>query len=257
MLCRTVMPALHRSIPARRGRALPGRPVLSVALLLCAVASSASAQVLTLNGSAAFVGNRLRLTPAVEAQAGSAWQTTKRSVQRGFSTSFQFQITNLGPEGNVDNFGNPGADGFAFVIQNSSVNALGGDGGGLGYDGIPNSLAVEFDTWGGGSDPNGNHVSVHTRGTAPNSQDESASLGIATNIPNLSNGSIHTGSVSYSAPTGGQGVLQVFVDGQRFLAIRVNLGTLLSLDNGRAWVGFTAATGGSYENHDILSWSFQ
>jgi hypothetical protein len=25
---------------------------------------------------------------------------------------------------------------------------------------------------------------------------------------------------------------------------------------GRAWVGFTASTGGGYENHDILNWSF-
>jgi hypothetical protein len=36
----------------------------------------------------------------------------------------------------------------------------------------------------------------------------------------------------------------------------VNLGTLLDLDHGRAWVGFTSATGGSREAHDILNWSF-
>ncbi len=51
-----------------------------------------------------------------------------------------------------------GADGFAFVIQNSGANVLGGTGGAMGYGsniyfdgptprGIENSLAVEFDMW--------------------------------------------------------------------------------------------------------------
>jgi hypothetical protein len=36
--------------------------------------------------------------------------------------------------------GNPrGADGMAFVVQNASLDALGGDGGGKGYAGIPSS----------------------------------------------------------------------------------------------------------------------
>jgi hypothetical protein len=41
------------------------------------------------------------------------------------------------------------------------------------------------------------------------------------------------------------------------LIVPMDLGAVLSLDHGHAWVGFTAATGGDYENHDILSWSFQ
>ena len=32
---------------------------------------------------------------------------------------------------------------------------------------------------------------------------------------------------------------------------------VLSLDGGRAFVGFTAATGDAFENHDILGWSFR
>ena len=37
----------------------------------------------------------------------------------------------------------------------------------------------------------------------------------------------------------------------------LNLNTELNLDSGRAWVGFTAATGGiGWQTHDILFWSF-
>jgi hypothetical protein len=36
----------------------------------------------------------------------------------------------------------------------------------------------------------------------------------------------------------------------------LQLDNLLSLDDGTAWVGFTAATGADYEAHDILNWSF-
>ena len=42
-----------------------------------------------------------------------------------------------------------GGDGFAFVLHRdpSGSAALGTNGRGLGYEGIENSLAVEFDTW--------------------------------------------------------------------------------------------------------------
>jgi hypothetical protein len=37
----------------------------------------------------------------------------------------------------------------------------------------------------------------------------------------------------------------------------MDLGQFLSLTSGRAFVGFTAGTGGAFENHDILTWSFR
>jgi hypothetical protein len=38
--------------------------------------------------------------------------------------------------------------------------------------------------------------------------------------------------------------------------ISVDLSTQLGLNNGTAWVGFTASTGGYTESSDILSWTF-
>jgi hypothetical protein len=96
---------------------------------------------LNLVGSASTtVDNRLRLTPAVSS-TGGAWYVADKSIVAGnFETTFQFQLGTA--TGGAD-----GSDGFAFVIQNSSPTELRAGGGGLGYDGMPNSVAIEFDTW--------------------------------------------------------------------------------------------------------------
>lgn len=66
-----------------------------------------------------------------------------------------------------------GADGFAFVIRGEDTATHGTGGGGIGYEGLNNSLAVEFDTWHNPqiepSMAGVSHVSVHTQGTGNNS----------------------------------------------------------------------------------------
>jgi hypothetical protein len=207
---------------------------------------------LQLNGSAAQSGNDLRLTPAVLSQHGSAWFSTQQSIQNGFTTTFQFMITNPGPASNPNpGDGSLGADGLTFTIQNSSLTALGGRGRGIGFgdafdygdSGIPNSYTIKFDTWWnqGAPDnaPNGNYISVQTRGLLPNSPFNAFSLGETTNIPNMKDGGIIMDGIMTPR-----------------LTISTNIGDIINLSNGQAWVGFTSGTGGAYENHDILNWSF-
>jgi hypothetical protein len=167
-------------------------------------------------------------------------------VEHGFETNFQFQIVDRDPIFS-------GADGFAFVIQNSpaGVTALGGTGGNLGYSGIPNSLAIEFDTYQNleFSDADANHVSVHSGGDLR----ELAALGRTSVIPTLDDDQIHTARVVYLP-----GTLSIYLDSNSAptLTVPVDLGSLLTLNQGQAFLGFTAATGGGYENHDILSWTY-
>ena len=55
------------------------------------------------------------------------------------------------------------------------------------------------------------------------------------------------------------GALSVFLDDLTNPALTIpnlDLSRLLLLDNGSAWVGFTAGTGAAWENHDILAWQF-
>jgi peptide-N4-(N-acetyl-beta-glucosaminyl)asparagine amidase len=200
-------------------------------------------------GDAQRLPFRERLTPAEASQHGAAWTNSICDVEGGFTVRFRFQI-------NQD-----GADGFTFAVQNADPRALGGTGGTLGYAGegcnslmgIPNSLVVEFDTWFNGpgecDDPNDNHISVHTRGTDPNDADERYSLGATTDIPFMSDDRIHLVKITYTP-----GVLSIYLDNPETAALTVDadLASLLQLTDGQAWLGFTAATGGAMEEHDIV-----
>lgn len=206
-------------------------------------ASFGPSPFLVLRGNALMTNSVLRLTEAKAYQAGAAWYAFPVHVQSGFQTVFRFKTDR------------DGSDGFAFVIQDASLASLGGNGGSLGYDGIPNSMAIEFDTYGNSAygDSNGNHISVQTRGVQPNSVHHQYSLNSSTNIPSISDNRPHTVKVAYVP-----GQLQVFLDDLQNarLTVAVDLNRLLYLTEGEAFVGFTAGTGAGYETHDILNWSF-
>ena len=223
---------------------------------------------LTLVGDAALTANRLRLTGAAENQVGGAWLSGRAAVQNGFTTTFQFQITDRGgykPDWEPGVF-NDGADGFTFTIQNAGQTALGLYASGIGYYGIPNSLSIEFDTWNNKPsycEPNGNHIAVQSLGAAGNQPEHCAdaggafpnpTLGIAIPAKDMSNGTIYDVTITYLP-----GALSIYFDdlSSPLLTVNVNLGSLLNLENGReAYIGFTSSTGGAFENHDILQWSY-
>lgn len=115
----------------------------------------ASATGLQFNGSAGLLGDLIELTPNTGNQAGSAFFESALTLDAdaSFQSAFSFELR--GDTG--------GADGLAFVIHNDSAGAaaIGARGGSLGYDGIDNSVAIEFDTFRNGTfDPVDNHVSI-------------------------------------------------------------------------------------------------
>jgi len=202
-------------------------------------------------GDAFQTGNRIRLTPSVVFNGGAAWYNTKVSVASGWETVFKFQIPGE-PKSSPS-----GADGIAFVIQNDSVSALGALGGYIGYEGITHSLAVEFDThWNQDfGDPDENHISVQTNGINANSANHAYSLGGTSAVPGVfEDGRIYTVQINYVPDT-----LTIFVNNLLTPVLTVpgvNLSDLGLSTGGKAWIGFTAATGERWENQDILSWSF-
>lgn len=50
-------------------------------------------------------------------------------------------------------------------------------------------------------------------------------------------------------------VLGVYVDGELVVSTKIDLPQKLETEDGLFWIGFTAATGGLSENHDVLSWN--
>lgn len=92
-------------------------------------------------------GDGLRITDSRPDQAGAAWFIHKQRMSIGWSLEFTFRLWDRSQPCDVCQ--PAGAEGFAFVIQNSAkgLQALGEGSSGLGYKGIENSVAIEFDTW--------------------------------------------------------------------------------------------------------------
>ncbi len=196
-------------------------------------------------------GTVLRLATAHSNDAGSAFTTAPLNVSAGFSTSFNFRITNPGGDSDSGTNGHAGADGLVFVVQRSGPTALGSSGEGLGYLGIAPSVGVEFDTWQNTNrgDPNSSHVGVDTGGSV-------TSLATANVVnPWLDNGAKWTAWVDYNGS-----VLEVRASQNGIRPATALLSQTINVANtiggNTAYVGFTASTGGAYENHDLLSWVF-
>jgi hypothetical protein len=214
-------------------------------------------QGFTLTGAAHLQAGAIVLSPAwVTAPAGAVWFDDKQDMTRSWTCTFVFSIDSIG--GQLDRDSVPGGDGIAFVIQNDYPRALGWSGGGIGYGGILNSLAVEFDTYAndeyGVDDPSSNHVSVQTRGRLSNSYRHTFSRGQSSDIPELSGVGPVAATVRYDAT---RGTLSVAFGCQSpVLYAAARLDSLLSLTNGRAWIGFAAASQSAYQNHRLHSVCF-
>lgn len=208
---------------------------------------------LTLSGNAAGNVNNgidanpvLRLVPAAFGQSGSAFSSTTINSAT-FSTFFQFRITN--PGGACDGI-ECGADGFTFTIQSIS-SSIGGGGGGLGYDGIGSSVAVEFDTWRNGNDPQGdsNHVGIDSNGST-------TSLITTAVLPRFDNGNLWSAWIDYDGTTLD---VRANMTGLRpaasLLSLAIDIPTITGTNN--AFVGFTAGTGAAFGNHDIVNWEYR
>ena len=239
---------------------------------------------LQLNGSAAVAPGQapnpsvLRITGANGNLVGSTWYATPVSLQAGFTTTFAFQFTGQGGSGGH-------ADGIAFVVQHSPTGTGYLDqnvGGSIGYGdddgddnpgtGIANSVAIEFDTFTNPWDPNNNHVAIQSCLDGNNSQHHGGkcvmgarsgmnpTLALNSTLSslniNINDGAAHTAIITYSPPCSGCQNLTVSLDGKQVAAATLDIASLGLNATDDAFVGFTASTGGGFENQDIVSWSF-
>lgn len=217
-------------------------------------------------GAAGIFDGRLRLTNNAGSQAGSAMFNIPTTLQRDFrfSTKFSFEASLPSGGGPVPGPGvnGPGADGLAFVITTgpNGPAVVGGVGGAMGIDGIPgNWVAVELDSWGGGSFDGGvaagqTHIGVDA--SNPNLI-ASASYGRA-DIPRFNDGGEKFVWVDYYGSSKEMQVFYSDVDikpADPTLTVSIDLGAMLGYAYEDVYMGFAAGTGGAVNRHEILSWS--
>ncbi|HVT06299.1 MAG TPA: hypothetical protein VHO67_02520, partial [Polyangia bacterium] len=226
---------------------LPMRAARAATLVMFPDFSTTSG--LTLSGSAATAtttdGTVLRLTPAQESLSGSAFGTELISVQQ-FTSSFSFRMTK--PGGITDCNGRMGADGFTFTVQPVS-HSIGSNGGGLGIEAVNPAVSIEFDTFCNSMiDTSSSHVGVDINGSV-------YSVATADVSPFMNDGNRWYAWVDYN---GKKLTVRVSTTPDRPMTATLSypLDIEGTLGTGNAYVGFTASTGGGYQNHDILDWTY-
>jgi hypothetical protein len=208
----------------------------------------ASAKGLTLNGSAVNTDDsRLQLTTGQQSQAGSVFWASRVNVQ-AFVTDFTFQLSGTAPI----------ADGITFTVQGVSANALGNNGGSLGYGPISpkvatgailESVAVKFDLYsnaGEGTDSTG----LYVNGASPTVP----SIDLTSSHVVLGSGDVLSAHMAYDGkvltltikdPVNGASYTGTFT-----IDIPKTIGAAT------AYVGFTGGTGGKFASQKILTWTF-
>ena|GEM_PF-1845718 len=218
-----------------------------------------STNLLQLNGDSVYAdysGTQvLRLNESLEDQFSSAF--TKRMIKlensNSFSTYFVFRISDPATTWSSSD----GGEGLTYTIQADpdGNTALGRSTAEQGTKGISLSLSIEFDTYDSGTaDPNNNHIGINTNGSA-------ASLATTTlsYTNTLDNGSQYHVWIDYDGATS---TIEIRFNkdsstrpAEALLTKNdLDLSTLLGQDE--VYAGFTASTGGAYEDHSILKWYF-
>jgi hypothetical protein len=194
------------------------------------------ANLATPNGSAKVTNGALELTDGGTWEAGSAFSSQRVDIE-SFATTFTFQLTNAQ------------ADGFTFTLQNNSTYELGGNGGMLGYEGIPHSVALKFDLYNNAGEGN-DSTGVYADGADPTvPATDMTSSGV-----NLHSGDLMRAQLIYDGEYLHVTVTDMATKAMFSQIYAINIPNAIGSTG--AYVGFTGATGGLTATQQILSWSF-
>ena len=208
----------------------------------------------------------------VTVQAGGSGITMTTGDNQASSVFYEDQLTYQGQQ-------NPGfstfftmdiyratsstiADGFVFIVA-KNTNALGSAGGGLGYQGIPTSIGIEFDTYDNGeSSANAIHIDYHVDGVFQTPSDNEIIDSTAGYSELSSNQQFRRYNVwmDYDDTTSG---LAIYISSGVTSASDIRPTTpfhTYSIDFSSVgetfYTGFTAATGGADAKYVLNRWYF-
>ncbi|EKX55468.1 hypothetical protein GUITHDRAFT_62779, partial [Guillardia theta CCMP2712] len=239
----------------------------------------------------------LDLTSPSNNSIGAVWYSIPQRVAQGFVMDFRFLLHSFSSVCNSWNYGTNSneyctlrrGEGFAFMLVGGGdgMPAYGDGGAQLGYGGLRKSLAIEFDVTVNPQlgDAGQNHISIHSRGSEPNSAAHTFSIAQTPQLPILFDGNEHHVRIRYdhsipssylkdpcfkvsqygarflsSSPRRDLGSLTVWIDDfdRPVLVTALNLMSFLAYPpQGTAWVGFTASTGSEFMVASIREWNLQ
>ena len=201
---------------------------------------------LTLNGyniqNIRYLTNSLQLTDGGTTQKDSAFTSLPVNISK-FTTQFTFdQVPGFG-------YDLPLADGFTFTIQGVGPKALGDAGGGLGYVGITNSVAIKFDLFDNAGEGN------NSTGLYVNSADlTTGGIDLTGTGIDLHSGHLFSVSMNYDGVTLTVTITDTVTQATATQTYTVNIPAIVG--GNAAYVGFTGGTGGFSAVQRIKSWTF-
>ena len=225
-------------------------PRLDLKLLLFLCISLFSGEIYaqlnaTTIGDAVDLGNNCyRITPDLLNQSGGVWYDNPINFGEDFTIYYQ------------NNFGNKdanGADGMALVFKRDDTPVIGGLGGGLGFDGISQSLIVEFDTYfnGENNDLTADHVAI-LRDGEPNHgiafNNLAGPIQASSISANIEDGVDHEIKIQWNATTQ---VFDVYFDCQLRLSLNFDIEANIFNDDDTIFFGFVGSTGGLSNLHQV------
>ncbi len=217
--------------------------LLAIALIFSS--SLSFGQTYFLNGSAFYLGGDCYLlTPAIGTMNGTVWYAEQIDLNQPFDLQFTMNFGTLDANG---------ADGICFVLQTVGTSAIGTSGGGMGYQDFGTSLGIEFDTYQNGDfgDPSHDHIAIEYNGNINHGASTGHIAGpvqaSATNV-NIEDGEDHIVRITWNPETH---IVEVYFDCEFRLQGETDLINDIFGGESLVYWGFTAATGGSYNNQSV------
>ena len=213
----------------------------------------------TLAGNAVATGSTVALTPDENTKKGAVFSKSRINLGESFTINAELNFgsnDSLSPD--------IGADGIAFVLQPNSVTTL-SSGGGLGYDGVDNAFAVEFDTYDNGGQEAGKGDHAGLMKSTATKHDDWINVGSSViSLTNIEDGNWYRVEFSWqpkisagsSCGDNTKGKFTAKIDKNRngnfadagevlYDQICIALEGYFSSSGSQTYYGFTAATGGA------------
>lgn len=190
--------------------------------LALATQAQAASTVHTVGSATQSVDGSIVLTNGGGSEAGAAWFIVPLSTSENFTETFSFSLVNNTGGGTM-------ADGIAFAFQNAGVDALGGNGGNIGYYGL-GAVGSVVQTW------SNNTVGLNLSGSPYDTNYNSSEY--------MGNLSSVTGTETVTYDAGAHTLsLSAVIDGFSFSQV-VDI-DLAQKFGATMYAGFTGGTGGS------------